>query len=130
MHKFDHKIPQELKIPISNTNNNVANCAKCTAMVSLRSAERVENSFSLDWDTLLQIRQLAVEEVLDQQETQEHVHDLLPQMPQTNLQLKADRAKHPDISMPDADVQEEALNKLQLLLEVHIVPSFLNLQQI
>ena len=70
--------------------------------------ERVDKIFSLDWDTLLQIRKLAVEEVLDQQETQEQVHDLLPEIPQTNLQLEADKPNHPEISMPNADVSEEA----------------------
>ena len=60
----------------------------------------------------------AVEEVLDQQETQEQIHDILPQMPQTNLQLEADKCNHPEISMPDANVPEEALSKLQHLLEV------------
>ena len=100
IHKFDHKIPQELKIPILDTNNNITNITKNTALVSLRSAEKVD-IFSLDWDTLLQTRQLAVEEVLDQQKTQEQVHNLLPEMPQTNLQLEADKPKHP-----------EALNKL------------------
>ena len=39
-------------------------------------------------------------------------------MPQTNLQLEADKPNHPEISMPDADVLEKALNILQDLLEV------------
>ena len=78
----------------------------------------MDNIFSLDWGTLLQTRQLAVEEVFDQQETQEQVHDLLPQMAQTNLQLEADKPNHPEISTPNADVLEEALSKLQQLLEV------------
>ena len=102
-----------LKILILNTNNNVANITKSIAIVSPRLAERVDNIFSLDWDTLLQTRQLAVEEVLDQHETQEQVHDLLPQMPQTNPQLEADKPNHPEISMPNADVPDEALSKLQ-----------------
>ena len=60
---------------------------------------------------------MAVEEVLDPQETQE-VHDLLPQMPQTNLLLEADKPTHPEISTPDTDVPEETLSKLQHLLDV------------
>ena len=67
---------------------------------------------------IAQTRQLAVKEALDQQETQEQVHDLLPQMPQTNLWLEADKPNHPEISTPDADVPEGALSKLQHLLEV------------
>ena len=59
-----------------------------------------------------------MEEVLTQQEIQEQVHDLLPEMPQTNLQLKADKPKQPEISTPDADIPEKALLKLQQLLEV------------
>ena len=110
--KFDHKIPQELKILILNTNNNVTNITKSTAIVSLRSTERADNIFSLDWKTLLQTRKLAVEEVLDQQETPEQAHNLLHQMPQTNLQLEADKPNHPEISMPDTDVLEEVLSKL------------------
>ena len=66
---------------------------------------------------MLQTRQLAVE-VLDQQESQEQVHDLLPQMPQTNPQLEADKPSHLEISMPDAEGLEKALKKLQHLLEV------------
>ena len=61
----------------------------------------MKNIFSLDWDTLPQTRQLAVEEVLDQQKTQEQVQDLLPEMPQTNLQLEADKPKQPKISTPN-----------------------------
>ena len=60
---------------------------------------------------------MAVEEVSDQQETQEQVHDLLPQMPQTNIELEVDKPNHPEISTPNADVLEEALSKLQQLLE-------------
>ena len=58
-----------------------------------------------------------MEEVLDQQKTQEQVHNLLPEMPQTNLQLEANKLNHPEISMPNADVPEKALNELQHLLE-------------
>ena len=85
VHKFDSKVPHELKIPILNTNNNIANITKNTTFVSLRPTEKVDNIFSLDWDTLLQTRQLAVQKVLDQQKTPKQVHDLLPEMPQTNL---------------------------------------------
>ena len=44
-----------------------------------------------------------MEEVLDQQQTQEQVHDLLPEMPQTNLQLEANKPKQPEISTPNAE---------------------------
>ena len=53
---------------------------------------------------LLQTRQLVVEEVLDQQQTQEQVYNLLPEMPQTNLQLEADKPKQLGISTPDEEV--------------------------
>ena len=66
---------------------------------------------------MLQTRQLVVEEVLDQQKTQEQVHNLLPKMPQTNLQLEADKLNHPDISMSNTDVPKKALNELRHLLE-------------
>ena len=72
------------------------------ALVSLRLTEKVDSIFSLDWDTLLQTRQLAVEEVLEQQ-TPEQVHDLLHEMPQTNQQLEVDKAKQPEISTPNAE---------------------------
>ena len=66
VHKFDNKVPHELKIPILNTNNNSANITNNTALVSLRPAGKVHSIFSVDWNTLLQTRQLAVEEVLYQ----------------------------------------------------------------
>ena len=66
---------------------------------------------------MLQTRQLAVEEVLDQQKTQEQVHNLLHEMPQINLQLEADKPKHQEISKSNADVPKKALNELQHLLE-------------
>ena len=69
VHKFDNKVPCELKIPVLNTNNNIANITKNTALVLLRLAANVDSIFSLDWDTLLQTRQLAVEEVLNQHQT-------------------------------------------------------------
>ena len=58
-----------------NTNNHIASIAKNTALTSLRPAENVDSIFSLDWDRLLQTRQLAVEEVLDHEQTQEQAHD-------------------------------------------------------
>ena len=117
VHKFNNKVPHELKIPILNTNNNIANITKNAALVSLRPTEKVHTIFSLDWDTLFQTRQLTVEEVLNQIKTPEQVHDLLPEMPQTNLQLEADKPKQLEISMPNADVPRKALNKLQHVLE-------------
>ena len=66
---------------------------------------------------LLQTRQLAVGKVLEQQQTPEQVHDLLPEMPQTNLQLEADKPKQPEISTPNVEVPKKALIKLQHLLE-------------
>ena len=78
----------------------------------------VDNIFILDWNTLVQARQMPIEEVLKPKGAPELVHDLLPQMPQTNLQMEADKPNHPDISMPDADVPEEAKSKLLHLLEV------------
>ena len=58
-----------------------------------------------------------MDEVQDQQQTQEQVHDLLPEMPQTNLQLEADKPTQPEISTPDAEFPKKALLKLQHLLE-------------
>ena len=81
VHRFDNKLPCELKVPILNTNNNIANLTKNMALVSLRLAEKVDTICSLDWEMLLQSRQWAAEEVLDQQQTQEQVHDLLLEMP-------------------------------------------------
>ena len=57
-----------------------------------------------------------MEEVLDQQQTKEQVHDLLPEMLQS-LQLEADKPKQPEISTPDVEVPKKALLKLQHLLE-------------
>ena len=118
VHKFYNKVPHELKIPILNANNNITNITKNMALVSLRLAVKVDSIFSLDWDTLLQTRQLAVEEVLDQQQTEEQVHDLLPEITQTNLQFEADKPKQPEINTPNAEVPKKALLKLQHLLEV------------
>ena len=117
VYRFDNKVPHELKIPILNTNNNIANITKNMTLVSFRPTGKVDSIFSLDWDTLLQTRELAVEEALDQQQTPQQVHNLLPEMPQTNLQLEADKPKQPEISTPDAEVPEKALVKLQHVLE-------------
>ena len=112
VHKVDNKVPQKLEIPILNTNNKIANITKDTTLVSLRPTEKVDSIFILDWDTVLQTRQLAVEEVLNQQKTPEQIHDLLPEMPQTNLQLEADKPKQLESSMPNADVPKKALNEM------------------
>ena len=58
-----------------------------------------------------------MEEVLDQQHTQEQVHDLLPEMPQTNLQLEADKPKQPEISTSNVAVPEKTLFEWQHPLE-------------
>ena len=76
------------------------------------------NIFSLDLNTLVQTQQMPIEEVSKPQEAQDLVHDLLPQLPQTSLQLEANKPNHPEISMPNADIPEEAKGKLLHLLEV------------
>ena len=96
VHKFDNKVPCKLKIPLLNTNNNIASITKNTALVSLWLAENVDSIFILDWDTLLQTRQLAVE---------------------FNLHLEADKPKPLEISTPNAGVPKKALLELQHLLE-------------
>ena len=53
VHKINNKVPYELNIPILNTNNNVVNITKNTALFSLKPAEQAENIFSIDWDRLL-----------------------------------------------------------------------------
>ena len=78
----------------------------------------VDSIFSLDWNTLVQTQQMSIEEVSKPQEAQELVHDMLPQMLQTYLQLEADKPNHPEINMPDADILEEAKSKLLHLLGV------------
>ena len=117
VHKIHNKVPHELNIPIFNTNNHVANITKNTALHSLKLAEQAENIFSIEWDRLLQTKWFMVDEVQTPQERQEQVHDLLPEMPQTNLQLEADKSKQLEISTPDADVLTDASLKLQQLLE-------------
>ena len=109
VHKFDNKVPCKLKVLMLNTNNHIASITKSTALVSLRPAENVNSIFSLDWDKLLQTRQLAVEEVLDQEQTQEQAHDLLHEMPQTSLQLEADKPKQREIITPDAEVPPKSI---------------------
>ena len=46
VHKFNNKVPHELKIPIFNTNDNIANITKNMALVSLRPAEKGDSIFS------------------------------------------------------------------------------------
>ena len=58
-----------------------------------------------------------MEEVLKQQKTPEQVHNLLPEMPQMNLQLEADKPKQLEISTLDAEAPKRALIELQHLLE-------------
>ena len=58
-----------------------------------------------------------MEEVLDQQQVHEQVHELLPVMLHTNLHLDAEKPKQLEISTPDAEVPKEALLELQHFLE-------------
>ena len=58
VHKFDSKVPCELKVPFLNTNNNIANVTKNMPLVFLRLAEKVDSICSLDWEMLLQTRQV------------------------------------------------------------------------
>ena len=127
-HIIVNRVPCELNIPILNTNNNIESITKNTALVSLRLAEEA-NIFSLDWDTFLQTRQLAAEDILTQKEMQEQVHDLLPEMPQINLQLEADKLKQPEISTPDADVPKRHYSSCSSSWKLSSVLLFPNLQQ-
>ena len=117
VHKFDNKVPHELKIPILNTNNNIANKTKNTVLVSLRTAEKSRQHFQFGLGLITSNQAVGSGGSSGLTKTQEQVHDLLPKMPQTNLQLEADKPKHPEISTPDAEVPKNALNELQHLLE-------------
>ena len=45
VHKFENKVPCELKIPILNTNNNVANITKNKALVFSKTSRKSRQYF-------------------------------------------------------------------------------------
>ena len=50
LHKVDHKIPQNLNIPILNTNNSFCSISRSSPIATLALAEKCEEIQEVDWN--------------------------------------------------------------------------------
>ena len=115
-HKLDHKMPTELKIPLLNTNKRDVYITKNTAIMTLQATSKVQDICSLEWRRQVDTQDPAPKVTQPEVIRQSH-KSLLPHMPETNLQIEADKKDHEKIKMLEADVPEEAKEKLNTLLE-------------
>ena len=116
-HQFGHKMPLELKIPLLNTNKRDMCITKTTAIMTLQTTDEVQEICSFKWRMLDDTQELVVLEVAYLEETKQSHKNLLLPMPQTSLQIEADKKDHQRIKMPEVYVPEEAQEKLHTLLK-------------
>ena len=112
LHRVDHKMPQNLNIPILNTNNSFCSIFRNSPIATLAPAGKCEKIQEVSWN-----------------QVQCNTARLLPEIPKgTSLQLEPD-TKSPLRSIPDADILEETRVQLQELLEGTTSTLSLRLQQ-
>ena len=101
-HKFGHKMPLELKIPLLNTNKRDVCITKNTVIMTLQATDEVPEICSFRWRKLDDTRELVTLEVAYLEETKQSHKNFLLLMPQTSLQIEADKKDHQRIKMPEA----------------------------
>ena len=98
-----------------NTNESNMYIIKNTPIMSLHETCEVQDICNIEWKKHIDTRDIAPE-VTHPEANRQH-KDLLPPMPECNLQIKANKKDYNKIKMPEADVPEEAKRKLNALLE-------------
>ena len=116
-HKFDHKMPLELKIPLLTTNKRDACITKNTAIMTLQATNKVQDIFCLEWRKWDDTQEPVVPEASHLEETKQSHKSLLPPVPEASLQIEADKKDHQRVKMLEAYVPEEAKEKLSMLLK-------------
>ena len=116
-HKFGHKMPLELNIPLLNTYKRDVCITKNTAIMTLQATDEVQEICSFKWRKLDDTQKLVTLEVAELEETKQSHKNLLPPIPQTSLQIEADKKDYQRIKMPEAYVPKEAKEKLCTLLK-------------
>ena len=120
-HKFSYKMPIELKIPLLNTNKRDVCITKNTAIMTLQATDEVQEICSFKWRKLDDTRELVTLKVAYLEETNQSHKNLFLPIPQTSLQIEADKKDHQRIKMPEAYVPEEAKEKLCTLLKENTI---------
>ena len=104
LHRKDHKTPKTLNIPIMNTNNTTYIFTKNSPIATLMPVGRCGEVQEVSWTQL-----------------QDNTARLLPRIPSnTNPQLKP-YAYNLARSIPDADILDEASDKLKELLNIKYI---------
>ena len=117
-HKFDHKMPLELKIPQRNTNERDVCITKDTAAIwTLQATNKVQDICSFKWRKWDDTQEPVMPEAAQPEETKQSHKSLLLPMPETSLQIEANKKDHQRVKMPEAYVPEEANEKLSTLLK-------------
>ena len=116
-HKFNHKMPLELKIPLLNTNKRDVCITKNTTIVTLQATNKVQDICSFQWRKWDDTQETVMPEAAHPEETKHSHKGLLPPMPETSLQIEANKEDHQRVKMLEAYVPEEAKEKLKTLLK-------------
>ena len=116
-HKFDHKIPLELKIPLLNTNKRDEYITRNTAIMTLQATNKVQDICSFEWIKWDDTHEPVVPVTAHPEETKQSHKNLLPPMPETSLQIEANKEDHQQVKMPEVYVPEEAKEKLRTILK-------------
>ena len=110
--------PRSLKISVLNTNNTSCSLAKNSPIATLIPAGKCKQVWEIKWPILQNTKWSAILEVSQDPQMKELLKkaQLLPEITSTtNLQLEPDMP-NTTRSIPDADVPQEARNRLKELL--------------
>ena len=116
-HKFNQKMPLELKIPLLNTNKRDVCITKNTAIMTQQATYKVQDICSFEWRKWDDTQEPVTPEATHLEETKQSHKNLLLPMPETSLQIEADKKDHQKVKMLEVYVPEEAKEKLNTLLK-------------
>ena len=91
-------MPLELKIPLLNANKSDVYLTKNASVMTLQAASKVQDISNLEWERRVDTRDPAPEVTCLEAIRQNN--DLLPPMPECNLQIEANKKDYERIKMP------------------------------
>ena len=85
--------------------------------MTLQATDKVQEVCSFEWRKLDDTQEQTALEVAHLEETKQSHKNLLPPMPQTSLQIEADKKDHPRVKRPESYIPKETKQKLCTLLK-------------
>ena len=90
---------------------------KNTAIMTLQATNKVQDICSFKWRKWDDTWEPVMPEATHPEETKQSHKSLLPHMPETSIQIEANKKKHQRVKTLEAYVPKEAKEKLNMLLK-------------